>query len=253
MAPLQALVEISARLIVCGERSSRRTIAHSTGERWSTFVFARQSGTRCDRAGRLLVGAIFTVFFTVAKLRLCDTFGRTIGTAVWTKKLIVRTGDRRTVRLVTLIGAVVIAVTMKVRRNAESVFTSKLAIMTGGEVCEKKMKNEMRLLWPSNTIDTTYCTLLRRNYRHNRFYGCILTTSRCNAVHWHIEIDRDDTMCRDSHPRRGPIDSRNIHHISSRVAHKYQLACHCYSCLSHWLVIHSECHLVDIYDDLNLR
>lgn len=146
MAPLQALVEISARLIVSGKRSSRRTIAHSTGERWSTFVFARQGGTRCDRAGRLLIGAIFTVFFAIAELRLGDTFGRTIGTAVWTKKLIVRTSDRRTVRLVTLIGAVVIAVTMEVRRNAESVFTSKLAIMTGGEVCEKKMRDEIEIV-----------------------------------------------------------------------------------------------------------
>lgn len=120
--------------------------------------------------------------------------------------------------------------------------------MTSWEICEKDASSKKFEIFNAML---TYCMQLHLNYRHNHFYGCILMKRQYNAAHWHNEIDRDDTMCLDSLPRLCYFDSQNIHHISSQVARKYLLAFHYYSFQSHLLVIHIECHLADIYDDLN--
>lgn len=88
------------------------------------------------------------------------------------------------------------------------------------------------------------------NYRHNHFYDYILMMHQYNELHWHNEIDRDDTMCLDKNPHLCHYDNQNIHHISCLVARKYQLAFHWVLSQSHLLAIHNECHLVDIYDNL---
>jgi len=82
----------------------------------------------------LLIASILAVPLAVAELRLQDALGRAAGAATWTEVLVVRTGDGRAVGLVALVGAVVVAIAMKVVRYAQCVRATELGVVAWREV-----------------------------------------------------------------------------------------------------------------------
>lgn len=97
-------------------------------------MLASESRTGSSRAGRLLIGSVLTIAFSVAELRFGDAFGRPVGAAVGAQEFVVGAGDGRAVGLVALVRAVVIAVAVEVGGDAERIGTPELASVTWREI-----------------------------------------------------------------------------------------------------------------------
>lgn len=85
-------------------------------------------------ARSFFIGAIFTVAFAVAKLRLGYTFWLSVGPTFWAEKSIVQTGDYCAIGLITLVSTVPETIAMKLTWNTHFIGTSELIGMARRKV-----------------------------------------------------------------------------------------------------------------------